>query len=67
MAELRLGRCNKGLYQDYKTESFEYRDMDIEVRLENGDVVELCTRKKGYALRIKEKGKPQKTLKDVDF
>ena len=65
MAELRYGYGrNLG---DYKTKSENSENFDIEIKLENGDIIEVNSRKNGYALRIKEKGKQKKELIDKDY
>jgi len=66
MAELRVGH-GTDLYTDYKTKALTSENLDIEVRLENGDVISINTRKQGYALRIHRKGEAQKDILNVDF
>lgn len=79
--ELRFG-FGKDL-EHYRTRSVENENFDIEVRLPNGEVVELNARETGYALRltrfayalrlkrnsarIKAGLIPRETLREVDY
>ena len=66
MAELRVG-YGKSL-MNYRTKSVESPNLDISIETENGDMIEINTRKEfGYVIRLKEKNDVLRTIKDVDY
>lgn len=66
MAELRVG-YGKSL-MNYRTKSVESPNLDIEIVADNGDIIEVNTRKEfGYAIMFKKKNKPQIRIKNVNY
>jgi len=66
MAELRVGYGAS--LEKYRTESVENPNLDITIETDNGDMIEVNTRKGfGYTIRLKEKNKAQKIIKNVDY
>jgi hypothetical protein len=72
LTELRFGFGND--LRTYKTKGFESECFDIEVRLPNGEVVELNARATGYALRltrnparVKAGLTPRETLREINY
>ena len=49
----------------YKTTKIRSENLDVEIKMENGDIVEVNTRQHGYAIRLVNK-EGRKTLLDID-